>query len=440
MTAATSPRQSAWATLALWIGCFLLFAVFVVANKDLVTFLRYLLLGLPLGAVIALIAVGYSMVYGIIQLINFAHGEVFMFSGYFVLMLVAAPARTGDAKAPVVSALVFVLAWCATWVIAEAIASRRAAAGGAGRPRGTVLVLRAAACTLVAAAVSYTNYRIMPKTPDAATLPFALAWVIAIAYTCCLGLTIDLLAYRPLRGAPRLIPLITAIGVSLFLISLAQLIWGAASRSFPDPSKPALIDGPRLRLWGGLGITRLDFAIIILALALMVGMQLFIHATRAGKAMRACAQDRTTAALMGIRVNSTLALAFAIGAGLAAVVAPLYVLRGATITPQMGYAVGILAFASAVLGGIGNITGAMLGGLVIGIIFNFVPLFDALDTFRFFKVLETWGWVTREGYNRFVTDFGRPNQYQYGIAYAFMILVIVIKPTGLLGRATAKRA
>jgi branched-chain amino acid transport system permease protein len=255
----------------------------------------------------------------------------------------------------------------------------------------------------------------------------------------------DLLAYRPLRNSPRLIPLITAIGLSLFLQNAAQATWGAASRFFPADATPQVFSGRRLPLFTPgdgtvIDLSLLDGIIIALAILLMVGLQLFILRTRTGKAMRACAQDRTTASLMGIKVNTVVALAFALGAGLAAMVAPLYVLRGSPIYPQMGYIVGILAFASAVLGGIGNITGAMLGGLIIGIIYSFVPLFDAFDTFRMFGFLERAGWITREGYSQFVNAFGRPGQYQLGVAYAFMILVIVFKPTGLLGQASAKRA
>ena len=141
----------------------------------------------------------------------------------------------------------------------------------------------------------------------------------------------------------------------------------------------------------------LDIIIIVLAVVLMVGLQMFILRSRTGRAMRACAQDRVTASLMGVRVSGVVAVAFALGAGLAALVAPLYVLRGTPIAPQMGYIVGILAFASAVLGGIGNITGAMLGGMVIGIITTFVPLFDSLDTFAWFRAAERAGWVTQGG-------------------------------------------
>lgn len=407
------------------------FALFITLNRDFMTFLRYLLLGLPQGSIIALIAVGYSMVYGIIQLINFAHGEVFMFSTYFVFMLIA-PADPFNKAAPVViTGCVALIFFCTAWVLLSRLPNR---------------LLRAIAAIAIGVAAAAINYRILPRSgASAATLPFFVAYALAIVYTCCLGVTMDLLAYRPLRNSPRLIPLITAIGLSLLLQNLAQSIWGSAIRFFPAKAEPAFVSKPRITLYGdpnagGLAITHLDLLIIALAIVLMIALQLFILRTRTGKAMRACAQDRVTASLMGIKVDNAVALAFALGAGLAAMVAPLYVMRDNPIAPQMGYIVGILAFASAVLGGIGNVTGAMLGGLVIGIIYNFVPLFDALDTFKGFQLLEQWGWISRANYLQFVAKYGKPGQYQLGVAYAFMIAVIVFKPSGLLGRASARRA
>ncbi|MCX7963147.1 MAG: branched-chain amino acid ABC transporter permease [Candidatus Sumerlaea chitinivorans] len=440
----TRKGSTGWKAASIWLGGFVAFALFVILNKDLATFLRYLLLGLPQGAVIALIAVGYSMVYGIIQLINFAHGEVFMFATYFVLMFLVAP-ETPDAVGPhLITAFVALLVWCALWVALEPWGRARLS-GGAGeeRSRGRGLV-RAGLATTGAVLVAGLVLALLPKYGGKPVVPFFVAYALAIGFAACLGVTMDLLAYRPLRASPRLIPLITAIGLSLFLQNIAQATWGSASRFFPADVTPAVFSGKRVPIVR-IGDTQLDMSlldalILVLAVSLMVIVQLFILRTRAGMAMRACAQDRTTAALMGIHVDRFVALAFALGAGLAAVVAPLYVLRGSPIYPQMGYIVGILAFASAVLGGIGNITGAMLGGMIIGIIYSFVPLFDAFDTFRIFGWLEEMGWITRAGYERFVTEFGRPGQYQLGVAYAFMILVIVFKPTGLLGKTSAKRA
>lgn len=414
-----------YSTALYWLGGFVLFAVIITLNRDFTTFLRYLLLGLPQGAVIALIAVGYTMVYGIIQLINFAHGEVFMFSTYFVLMFISAANPTDHTTPVVITCTVAVLFFCAAWMLLGPIHNRW---------------LRALLAFGASALGAWINYMLVPRPGSPEPLPFFAAYGLAVLYSCCLGVAMDLLAYRPLRNSPRLIPLITAIGVSLFLQNFAQSTWGSASRFFPETALPPFFSRPRIDLGHGLAVSRLDLMIIALAVTLMISLQLFILRTRTGKSMRACAQDRVTASLMGIRVNNAVALAFALGAGLAALVAPLYVIRVTPINPQMGYIVGILAFASAVLGGIGNISGAMLGGMIIGIIYSFVPLFDALESFRWFARLENLGWISRTGYNQLITDYGRPGQYQLGVAYAFMILVIVFKPTGLQGRATARRA
>lgn len=423
----------------MWLTGFILFALFVVWNRDLYTFLQYLTLGLPQGSIIALIAVGYSMVYGIIQLINFAHGEIFMMSTYFAVMLMVPAVGNNTVGLNVVTVGVGVLAACTMWV----------AMSGLLRNRGG----RLAAAVAVGVSVAVVNKTLIP-TESGQGLPFWIAVAIALVYSCCLGVTMDLLAYKPLRNSPRLIPLITAIGISLFLQNFAQAIWGSARRDFPFDAKPtfrpeAFADNPNIVLghfvdrFGHeqvLSTTWLDMTIIIVAVALLIALQSFIHFTRTGKAMRACAQDRVTAGLMGIQTSRVVALAFVLGAALAAVAAPLYVLRGTFISPTMGYIVGILAFASAVLGGIGNITGAMLGGLIIGIIFTYVPMFDTFDSFKLFDLLKEWGWVTQEGWNNLVNSVGRPGQYQLGVAYAFMILIIVFKPTGLLGKASAKRA
>lgn len=415
------------ATAVTWLGGFLLFAIVITLNCDFLTFVRYMLLGLPQGAIIALIAVGYSMVYGIIQLINFAHGEVFMFSAYFTLML-ATQTDPFDKTTPlVVTGMVGLMFLCTAWVVLDAVRSRP---------------LRILGAIAVGAAAALLNWYLMPRGGKV-VLPLLGAWAVAVVYACCLGVTIDVLAYRPLRNSPRLIPLITAIGLSLLMQNLAQALFGASSRFFPEKTVPAIfISTPsnRIPLGFGLSMSVLDATIVVLAFVLMAGLQLFIKRSRTGKAMRACAQDRVTASLMGIKVNNVVALAFALGAGLAALVAPLYVIRGNPIGPQMGYIVGILAFSSAVLGGIGNITGAMLGGLIIGLIYSFVPLFNKLPEFKWFGALERAGWVSRAGYEHLVSGFGQPGQYVLGVAYAFMILVIVFKPTGLLGRSTAKRA
>jgi branched-chain amino acid transport system permease protein len=287
--------------------------------------------GLILGGIYALIAVGYTMVYGIIQLINFAHGEIFMFGAYFAFLCV-------------------------------------------------------------------TTFG----------LPFWVALPISMLLCATMGMLIDFIAYRPLRNAPRLSALITAIGISLVLQNLARMIWGAEWRVFPSATIPTFLTENSIPLPGGAQLLFRDMFILVLAVILMVGLNLIIYLTKIGKAMRACAQDKVAAHLMGINTNWVILVTFAIGSALGAVAGVMVGVRE-VIEPTMGYYKGVAAFAAAVLGGIGNITGAMLGGLLLGI-------------------AETLG----AGYIS--------SGYRLAIAYIIMILVIIFRPSGLLGKSTGTRA
>ncbi len=293
--------------------------------------LEQLINGLVLGSIYALIAVGYTMVYGIIQLINFAHGEIFMFGAYFAFLCV-------------------------------------------------------------------TVFK----------LSFWLALPISMLLCALMGMLIDFIAYRPLRNAPRLSALITAIGVSLVLQNLARMIWGAKWRPFPDEAKPSFLTANAISLPGGAHLSFLDLFIIVLAVGLMIGLNRMIYLTKIGKAMRACAQNKVAANLMGINTNRVISVTFAIGSALGAVAGVMVGLRE-VIEPTMGYYKGVAAFAAAVLGGIGNMTGAMLGGIVLGIA-------EALGA----------GYISSE--------------YRVAISYIIMILVIIFRPSGLLGKSTATRA
>jgi branched-chain amino acid transport system permease protein len=293
--------------------------------------LEQIINGLVLGGIYALIAVGYTMVYGIIQLINFAHGEIFMFGAYFAF-------------------------FCVTTL----------------------------------------------------GLSFWLALPISMLLCALMGMLIDFVAYRPLRNAPRLSALITAIGISLMLQNLARLIWGARWRPFPTEATPAFLTANAIPLPGGAHISFLDLFIILLAVGLMIGLNRLIYLTKIGKAMRACAQDQVAANLMGINVNHIIAVTFAIGSALGAVAGVMVGLREVT-EPTMGYYKGVAAFAAAVLGGIGNVTGAMLGGVILGVA----------------EVLGA-GYIS--------------SGYRLAIAYIIMILVIIFRPSGLLGKSTATRA
>ncbi len=294
--------------------------------------LEQIINGLVLGGIYALIAVGYTMVYGIIQLINFAHGEIFMFGAYFAYTLV----------------VIF-------------------------------------------------------------NVPFWIALPTSMILCAVMGMLIDIIAYRPLRNASRLSALITAIGMSLGLQNLAQLIWKADQRSFPNDTLPTFfLSENAISLPGGAGLPYRDLFIIMLALVLMVALNRLIYLTKIGKSMRACAQNKIAANLMGINTNQVIAITFAIGSALGAVAGVMVGLRE-TVEPMMGYFKGVSAFAAAVLGGIGNITGAMLGGILIG-------LAEALGA----------GYIN--------------SSYRLAIAYIIMIVVILIRPSGLFGKSTGNRA
>ena len=295
-------------------------------------FLEQIMNGLVLGGIYALIAVGYTMVYGIIQLINFAHGEIFMFGAYFAFTL-----------------------------------------------------------------VTFLN------------VPFWIALPMSMILCAVLGMVIDVIAYRPLRNASRLSALITAIGMSIGLQNLAQLIWKADQRTIKSDLLPSFfLSQNAINLPGGAALPFRDLFIILLALALMVGLNRLIHLTKVGKAMRACAQNKVASNLMGINTNQVILITFAIGSALGAVAGVMVGLRE-VIEPMMGYYKGVAAFAAAVLGGIGNITGAMLGGILIG-------LAEALGA----------GYID--------------SSYRVAFAYIIMIAVILIRPSGLLGKSTRTRA
>jgi branched-chain amino acid transport system permease protein len=269
-------------------------------------------------------------------------------------------------------------------------------------------------------------------------VPFFLAYPLAVLHTAALGVTIDRAAYKPLRRAPRLTALITAIGVSFFLLNLAQGIWQARPRTFPTESVPRLLAGPtsteatltwwetieqtgRIPLTAWLDTSVRDVVIVAVCLAAMLGLRLLILRSRIGKAMRACSLDKTTARLVGINVDYVVAVTFAVGAGMAAIAAPLYVLKGNFLMHNMGYIVGVLAFASAVLGGIGNIPGALLGGFVIGIVTTMAPALSRLDGPAWITSINLTPW-------------------SYSVAYFVMIAIIIFRPTGLLGKSAAARA
>jgi len=295
-------------------------------------FLQQIINGLSLGSIYALIALGYTMVYGILKLINFAHGEVFMVGAY-----------TGFYAAGALGV-----------------------AGFEAKNQGFPLYLA------------------------------LLVLVIAMAAAAVLGMTIEFLAYRPVRSAPRLTPLITAIGVSLFLQNAGMLLFS------PNPQRyPAILSEVRFGLFGVI-VTNIKLTIFGVALCLMLGLHLFVQRTWTGRAMRALSFNIDAAKLMGIDTNRVIRSTFAIGSGLAAAGGILFGLDQITINPLMGVLTGLKAFVAAVLGGIGSIPGAVVGGLLIG-------LAEQL----------TAGYVSPA--------------YRDAITFVILILILLLKPEGLLG-------
>ncbi len=307
------------------------------------TFLQQLINGLVLGSVYALVALGYTMVYGILELINFAHGEVTMIGAMVALSVIGA---------------------------------------------------------LVGAHV------------DLPGIAIVLVGVLAAIPACMLlGFTIERVAYRPLRNAPRLAPLITAIGVSILLQNLAMVIWGRQYISFP----PIL---PRTTYHlGGATLSALQIFIFVLSLVLMAGLIVLVQKTKLGRAMRATAQSPQVAGLMGVNINSVISLTFIIGSALAAVAGVMVSAYYGIAHYYMGFLLGLKAFTAAVLGGIGNLGGAMLGGLLLG-------------------VIESMG----AGYIGDITGGFMGSNYQDVFAFFVLILVLVFRPSGLLGERVGERA
>jgi branched-chain amino acid transport system permease protein len=295
-------------------------------------FIQILTYGVADGAIYALVALGYTMVYGIIELINFAHGDVFTMGAAVSI--------------PVMGAL----------GLAE------------GKSFGIVSLL-----ALIA------------------------TFVIVMLLTGLLNIGIERVAYRPLRNAPRLAPLITAVGVSFILEGILVLWIGNSTVHYPD-----LLPNNRVSLGGGASIGFKDFFVIIVAIVLVVALTAFVNGTTLGKAMRATAQDREAAQLMGIDINRTIAATFFIGAALAGAGGIVFGLYYNDINFQLGFSAGLFAFTAAVFGGIGNIQGAALGGLMIGIVRAF-----------------------SDGYLR--------SEWTDVWVFAILILVLVFRPTGLLG-------
>lgn len=289
--------------------------------------LQYLINGVSIGSVYAIIALGYTMVYGIAKMLNFAHGDVIMVGAY--------------------------ISFCVT------------------------------------------NYL---------GLPTIVSIVAAMAVCTVLGIVIEGLAYKPLRGTSSLAVLITAIGVSYFLQNAAQLLWGSAAKNYTS-----IVTFAPLKLFGGqLTITGEVIYTIAASIAIMIGLTLFTGKTRMGKAMRAVSEDRDAAQLMGINVNRTISMTFAIGSALAAIAGVLMCSTVSTLQPTTGSMPGIRAFTAAVFGGIGSIPGAMLGGILLGVIETFSKVYIS-------------------------------PQFSDAIVFSVLIIILLVKPAGLLGKQVQEK-
>ncbi len=284
-------------------------------------FLNYLISGISLGSIYAIIALGYTMVYGIAKMLNFAHGDVIMVGGY--------------------------ISFCASVYLG---------------------------------------------------LPVILSVILAMVVCTLLGILIEGLAYKPLRQAPSLAVLITAIGVSYFLQNSALLIWGASPKSFTP-----VVSGQVVMFDGSLKVSYVTILTIVACIVIMAALTWFTGKTKMGKAMRACSEDKGAAQLMGINVNRTISVTFAIGSALAAIAGVLLCSFSPSLMPTTGSMPGIKAFTAAVFGGIGSIPGALLGGILLGIIEALAKAYIS-------------------------------TQMANAIVFAVLIVVLLVRPAGLLGK------
>lgn len=348
-----------------------------------------LILGLSTGAIYALIAVGYTMVYGVLRLINFAHGDVYMvgaMTAYFV----------GTSKFDA-------LAW--PWLaspllwgpVLGVVLVGMHARGVRGWGREVVVALVVAAGALIFGGLMSKLIGGMDQ-PGWWRVVFAL--LAAMAICGALGMLIELLAYRPLRASPRINSLITAIGVSMLLMYGGQAVFGATPKPFPVPK----VDNPFLFQIGSVGLGKIDALIIGVTLVLMLALRHIVLHTRTGLALRAVSHRFDTASLMGVNIDRIVSFTFVLGSVLAAAAGVLIACQYPSVSPLMGLMMGLKAFVAAVLGGIGNIAGAVLGAVLLGTVEVMV-----------------------------VTYVDGGSQWKDGVAFVILIAVLLLKPSGLLG-------
>jgi branched-chain amino acid transport system permease protein len=347
-------RRLSWANVVMWLIGGTILAMAILGTILTLTSGRYAardwldltVNGLALGGIYALIALGYTLVYGVLRMINFAHGEVFMsgpFTAYFI-------------------------------------------------------------------ATAFDESGFLDSQPILALLIIV---VIAMAVSTTIAVLLERIAYRPLRRAPRLIPLITAIGASFFLQYTFRGLFGSGIKSYPQPE---ILAGKWIIF--GIAILKIRVIVIVAALLMLLGLYIFVQRTKVGKAMQAVSEDKDTAALMGIDVDQIIVITFVVGGALAGAAGVFYALMFTQVNFFMGFMPGLKAFTAAVLGGIGDVTGAALGGLFLGIAESLFP-------------------------NLVLDGLGIPAPYQLRDALAFMMLVLVLifRPTGIMGeRLAVKKA
>jgi branched-chain amino acid transport system permease protein len=369
-------------------------------------FLQQLLNGLTTGTLFALIAIGYTMVYGIIELINFAHGDLFMLGSFLALTLLAGMGLAG----PVAPLGFWLMAALCTPVFITGFHTPPAALRARfERTPWLAGVLTGAGAALLFGGILQAGVhglRVAPGAPVGGGRVAAIAlfaFVVSMTFSASLNLSVDRIVYKPLRNAPKLTPLVSAIGVSFVFMGLGQLWKGVADINFPD-----LLPNRNLLPSEALRFTMKDMIVILVTAPLLIALTLFVKFTKLGKAMRATAQNPVAARLMGIDVNQVIGATFLIGGALAGAASVTYGLSINTVSFQMGYQNGLYAFTAAVLGGIGNLPGAMLGGIVIGLV--------------------------RSLGSQYVGE-----QWTSALVFAILILILVFRPTGLLGARTREK-
>ena len=325
------------------------------------TWARFIIAGVVLGSVYALIAIGYTLVYGILRMINFAHGDIMMigaFGGYFVFeAFKAIPAPT------------------------------------LANPKLTFL----------------------DANP---ILSVVTAFIVGASVAALGGYFLEKIAYRPLRGAPRLVPLISAIGASIFLENAGQLLFGTQRRDFSNPVILTRGNGWNLPIGGTTVILPYTGVLTVaVSVLLMIGLYLLVMRTRLGRSMRAVAENKQVAALMGIDVDAVISRTFIISGALAGAAGVMWGIHLGLVYYYVGFLPGIKAFTAAVMGGIGNLTGALLGGMVLGMLETFVGAYLSVFTMG-----------------------AAGSEYKDILAFAILILVLIFRPSGLLGEQVAQKA